>query len=61
MTSDPIDIFKEVGLKKEHIIQTTAVSYWGFIRIDFAGMIGNAVVTQIQLAKYPVDAFKIGW
>jgi hypothetical protein len=61
MTSDAIDIFKEVGLKVEHVIQTTAISYWGFVRIDFAGLIGNAVVTQIQLAKYPVDAFKIGW
>jgi hypothetical protein len=60
-TSDTIDIFKEVGLKKEHIIQTTAISYWGFVKIDFAGVIGNAVVTQIQLAKYPVDAFRIGW
>jgi hypothetical protein len=60
-TSDTIDIFKEVGLKVEHVIQTTAVSYWGFVKIDFAGVIGNAVVTQIQLAKYPVDAFKIGW
>jgi len=60
-TSDTIDLFKEVGLKKEHVIQTTAVSYWGFVKIDFAGVIGNAVVTQIQLAKYPVDAFRIGW
>jgi len=60
-TSDAIDLFKEVGLKVEHVIQTTAISYWGFVKIDFAGVIGNAVVTQIQLAKYPVDAFRIGW
>jgi len=60
-TSDAIDIFKEVGLKKEHILMPTAISYWGFVKIDFAGVIGNAVVTQIQLAKYPIDAFKIGW
>jgi hypothetical protein len=60
-TSDGIDVFKEVGLKHEHIIQTTAVSYWGFVKLDFAGIIGNAVVTQIQLAKFPIDAFRIGW
>lgn len=66
-TSDAIDLFKEVGLKKEHVIQTTAISYWGFVKIDFTGLmrsdfvVTNAVVTQIQLAKYPVDAFSIGW
>lgn len=47
--SDAIDLFQDGGAHAQRIIETSAVSYWGFVRLDFVATIGNAVATMIEI------------
>lgn len=62
--SDPIDVFKEVGARPNgYRVDTTAVSYFGRIVIEFAGMVGssgfisNAIVNAIEV--YPLSQAQV--
>ena len=48
--SDVLDVFAAVGPRPSVLtIETTAISYFGKIRIDFMGIVGNAIVNQIDV------------
>lgn len=62
--SEPLDIFALVANANKTMsgtkatgwwVETTAVSYFGFIKIDFTGIVGNAVVSAIEI--YPPVTF----
>jgi len=48
--SDVLDVFASVGSRPAVLtVETTAISYFGKIRIDFVAVVGNAIVNQIDV------------
>lgn len=48
--SDVLDVFAAVGQRPAVLtVETTAISYFGKMRIDFVSVVGNALVNQIDV------------